>query len=101
MTNKELDLALKRFSRCMKENGYYNFIINYILPPGRTKFDLLNDINDRNYDTNFAMLLGYLNLLGPSYKKYGFDHWQTIIKKIHEKWLQECAEKYPEYLSRI
>ena len=101
MTQKQFDLGMKRFFRCMKENGYYWFVTIYLLPPGRTKKDLLNDINDKHYDTNFAMLLGYLNLLGPSYDRLGNQHWVDTIKKPYELWRRCCYDKYPEYLHRI
>lgn len=104
MTNEEFDLAMKRFFRCMKEHGYYWRVKCYILPPGRTRNDLLNDINDKGFDTNFSMLLGYLNLLGPSYDKFERiepGYWNNYIKPAYVIWRDECSEKYPEYLFRI
>ena len=101
MTNEEFDLGMKRFFRCMKEHGYYTLVRYYLFPPGRTKNDLLNDINDTHYDTNFAMLLCYINLLGPSYHKLGNDHWINTIREPYVIWFNECREKYNEYTHRI
>ena len=101
MTQKQFDLAFKRFSRCMKDNGYYKPIMDYLFPPGRTKKDLLDDLNDESQHNNFAMVLGYVNLLGPSYKKYGQQHWETIVKIPYCLWLTECRNNYKEYLGRI
>ena len=101
MTNEQFDLAMKRFFRCMKDNGYYRPMINYLLPPERTKNDLLNDINDEKYSTNFSMLLGYINLLGPTYKKYGHHHWEECVRRPFEIWKKECILNYPEYLHKL
>ena len=104
MTNEEFDLALKRFFRCMKENGYYCRVKSYILPPGRTRNDLLNDINDEHYDTNFSHLLLYLNLFGSSYWKFErieSGYWGKYISPANIIWFNECSDKYPEYLHRL
>ena len=85
----------------MKEHGYYTLVRDYLFPPGRTKNDLLNAINDTHYDTNFAMLLCYINLLGPSYHKLGNYHWIKTIREPYTIWLDECREKYNGYTHRI
>ena len=104
MTKEQFDLAMKRFFRCMKEHGYYTLVRDYLFPPGRTKNDLLNAINDTHYDTNFAMLLCYINLLGESYHKFERiepGYWNNYIRPAHLIWYNECSDKYPEYLFRI
>ena len=104
MTNEQFDLAMKRFFRCMKENGYYWRVKRYILPPGRTRNDLLNDINDKSYDTTFSRLLLYLNLLGQSYEKFERiepGYWSKYISQANNIWFNECSKKYPEYLHRL
>jgi len=101
MTQEEFDLAMKRFFRCMKDNGYYKPIMDYLFPPGRTKKDLLDELNDESKRTNFARVLGYINLLGPSYKKYGQQHWEDKVKIPYSLWLNECSNNYKEYLVRI
>jgi hypothetical protein len=85
----------------MKENGHYKVVINYLFPSGRTKNDLLDDINKGKNINGFSYLLGYINLLGPSYKKYGISHWEAYIKKPHILWLKKCEEEYEEYLTFI
>lgn len=101
MTNEEFELAFKRFSRCMKEHGHYKFIMSYLFPEGRTKEDLLKEINNEQYNTNFSMLLCYINLLGPSYNKLGNDYWHQHISKLYTIWQYECEEKYVEYLNHM
>lgn len=102
MTREQFDLAFKRFSRCMKDNGYYKTIMVYLFPDGRTKNDLLDEINSEIYpSTTFARLLGYINLLGPSYKKYGQSHWEEYIKTPHCLWVKCCQDNYPEYTNKL
>lgn len=85
----------------MKEHGHYHTVMQYLLPPGRSKENLLDDINDKNYTTHFAGLLSFINLLGPTYKKYGYEDWSKRIKTAHEDWTTECHDKYGEYFYTI
>ena len=100
MTQKEFDIAMKRFTRFLKDNGYYTIIMSYLFPYGRTKQDMLNAINGNSEPpirVPFSCVLGYTHVIGPSYQRLGQKYWEDFIKDVHCAWVEKCKNEYTEY----
>ncbi len=100
MTQKEFDIAMKRFTRFLKDNGYYKLIMSYLFPPGRTKQDMLNALNGKaelTIKVPFSYVLGYTHVIGPSYQRLGQKYWDDFIRAVHNAWVEKCKNEYTEY----
>ena len=100
MTHEEFDIAMKRFTRFLKDNGYYKLIMKYLFPPGRTKEDMLNALNgnaEPPLRVPFSYVLGYTHVIGPSYERLGQKYWDDFIRVVHYAWVVKCQKEYNEY----
>lgn len=100
MTKKEFDIAMKRFTRFLKDKGYYAIIMSYLFPYGRTKQDMLNAINgnaEPPIKVPFSYILGYTHVIGPSYERLGQKYWDDFIRVVHYSWASKCQNEYIEY----
>ena len=84
----------KVFKRFLKDEGYYQFMKNYLFND-RTKDEFLQDAYDfltGNKGVNFGDILHYIPILGKSYKEYGQGYWERHIREIDHKWIKYFCE---------
>lgn len=85
MTKENFDKAFKIFTRFLKEHNNYYFIMNYLFPFHRNKYEILKAMDD-NYIA-FYNILHMIPSLGPSYRKYGHAYWVRHVSQIDKLWV--------------
>jgi hypothetical protein len=91
-TDRYLKKCFRVFTRFLKDDGTYTFVISHIFPDGRSKEHFFKDVRKLyiKYASNFGDVLHMCNTLGDYYRKdtnkNSPEYWELNIKPISEKW---------------
>lgn len=101
-TDRYLKKCFRAFTRFLKDDGTYTFVISHIFPDGRPKEHFLKDAKKlySEYGENFGDVLHMATTLGDFYRKdtnkNSPDYWELNIRPINEKWKKYFDKNKPD-----
>lgn len=92
MTKEEFNIGFKIFSRYLKDNGKYSFIVKFLFPYSRPTEKLLDTFN-KYPSIHFSNIFNYELTLGPNYTALGngsLSYWNDNFSHLHYDWSNFC-----------